>query len=65
MKIKRIMKTRLLVQFLGDNPFGEELQELGVFENFNDAVDMAISLIDHTVKNMLINDGVQWVRIRQ
>ena len=59
-----IMETILLVQFVGDNPFGEELQELGRFKNFNDAVDMAMILIDHTVENMLINDGAQWVRIR-
>ena len=58
------METRLLVQFVGDNLFGGELQELGRFKNFNDAVDMAISLIDHTVENMLVNDGPQWVRIR-
>jgi len=56
--------NRLLVQFYGENPFGEELQELGVFETFNEAVEMAISLMDETVKNMIINDGPAWVRIK-
>ena len=56
--------NRLLVQFYGEDPFGEELQELGVFETFNEAVEMAISLMDETVENMIINDGPAWVRIK-
>lgn len=56
------MKTRLLVQFVSDNPFGG-LHELGTFETFNEAVEMGISLMDNTVRVMLANDGPQWVRI--
>ena len=59
------MKIRLLVQFISSNPFGGELHELGTFKTFNEAVDMGISLIDNTVKAMLVNDGAQWVRIKQ
>lgn len=58
------MKIRLLVQFISCNPFGGELHELGTFKTINEAVDMGISLIDNTVKAMLVNDGAQWVRIK-
>jgi len=71
MKIKDLIngkvtydKYRLLVQFYSDNPFGGELQELGKFKTFNEAVEMGISLLDITVTAMLVNDGSQWVRIR-
>ena len=57
-------KSRLLVQFVSDNPFGGDLCELGEFKNFNEAVGMGITLIDNTVRAMLVNDGAQWVRIK-
>lgn len=55
---------RLLVQFIGENPFGEPLHELGIFEDENIAIDTGLELIDETVKSMFINRGTEWVRIR-
>ena len=56
---------RLLIQFESENPFGGELNEIGVFNTFNEAVKAAIPLIgDNTIKAILANDGPQWVRIK-
>jgi hypothetical protein len=52
---------RLLVQFYGKNPFGEKLEELGVFETPDEAVEIALSLMDETVEHMLINRGDKWL----
>jgi hypothetical protein len=57
--------NRLLVQFIIDNPFGCELKEIAVFETFNKAVDVAISLINNKkIHTILVNDGSKWVRIK-
>ena len=60
----RTKMIRLLVQFIGENPFGEPLHELGIFEDENIAIDTGLELIDETVKSMFINRGTEWVRIR-
>lgn len=57
-------KIRLLVQFVGENPFEEPLHELGLFEDENIAIDTGIELIDETVSGMFINRGYEWVRIK-
>ncbi len=57
--------TRLLFQFISDNPFGGELKEQGIYKTFNEAVEAAIPFIkDKNIKAILANDGYQWVRIK-
>jgi hypothetical protein len=57
--------TRMLVQFIDDNPFGGKLHDFGLFNNFNKAVEESLTFFhDKTVRSILINDGNQWVRIK-
>ena len=57
-------QTRLLIQFVSDNPFGGQLEEMAVFETPDEAVQAAIPLIgDITIQTILINHGTEWMRL--
>jgi hypothetical protein len=58
-------QNRLLVQFVSDDPFGGQLEELDIFETPDQAVKAAIPLMDEiTIKTILINNGPKWLRIK-
>ena len=57
------MKSRVLIQLCSEAPFGGSLNEVGIYENFNEAVDQSLKLINETVKTIIINDGAQYVLI--
>jgi hypothetical protein len=57
--------TRLLIQYIDENPFGDSLHEFGTYESFNEAVETAIILMnDDTISTILANDGSRWVRLK-
>jgi hypothetical protein len=57
-------QTRLLVQFVSDDPFGGKLEELGIFETPDEAFKAAMPYInDILVKAIFINHDKQWFQI--
>jgi hypothetical protein len=57
--------TRLLIQYVSNNPFGGELQEYGKYQTFDEAVDAALPLVnDDTIRAILANDGPAWIYIK-
>jgi len=57
-------QTRLLIQFVSDNPFGGQLEEMAVFETADEAVQAAIHLIGDIIRNMIHNIHVELPNFR-